>query len=241
MPRERPAALARSPRRAAAAGRARRPSQTERAYREVKRRILDNELPAGTRMLEHELAALLGTSRTPVREALVRLANEGMVALRSRHGMRVLPVSADDMREIYEILTSLESTAAELAARRRVSAAELAKLEQAIAEMEAALARDDLRAWAAGDERFHLLLVDLGGNRRLRAMVHGVREQAHRVRMLTLGLRPRPSDSNREHAAVVAAIRRGDAEGARRLHRQHRARAARTLLGLLRAHGLTPL
>ena len=213
-------------------------SQAERAYAEIKRRILDNEMPAGYQALEQELAEALDMSRTPVREALIRLAKEGMVEVRPRHGMRVLPVSADDMREIYQILTSLEATAAELAAARGLSEAELANLRGAVAEMDAALAADDLRAWAGADERFHLLLVAYAGNERLRALVGGFWEQAHRVRMATLRLRPPPAESNQDHAAVVAAIARGDPAGAGRIHREHRIRAGEMLVDLIRAHGI---
>lgn len=103
-----------------------------RAYGEIKRRILDNEMPAGFQALEQELAELLEMSRTPVREALVRLADEGMVEVRPRHGMRVLPLSSADMREIYQILASLESTAAALAAENGLSAGQLGHLRAVV-------------------------------------------------------------------------------------------------------------
>src|SRR3546814_18081272 len=94
-------------------------------------------------------------SRTPVREALIRLAQEGMVEVRPRHGMRVLPVSVADMREIYEILAGLEAAAAGAAARHGVSGQQLAALEQAVADMETAERRDDRAAWAAGARPIH--------------------------------------------------------------------------------------
>jgi DNA-binding GntR family transcriptional regulator len=218
-----------------------RNSLTERAYTEIRRRILENELSAGTQVLEQELAEMLEMSRTPVREAMVRLADEGMVEVRPRHGMRVLPISADDMREIYDVLTALESMAAERVAARGVSPEELRALRQAVVDMDAALAADDLRTWAAADERFHLLLVEYCDNERLRALVSGYWDQSHRVRLVTLGLRPKPVDSNKDHAAVVDAIARGDAVVARRLHRQHRVRSGETLVNLLKTHGLTQL
>ena len=74
------------------------------AYDKIRRRILDNIWPPGYRALEQEAALALGMSRTPVREALIRLQNEGLVELVPRHGMRVLPVSADDMRETARFL-----------------------------------------------------------------------------------------------------------------------------------------
>lgn len=219
----------------------RRFSQTRRAYDEIKRRILDNELPPGTQALEQEVAVLLGMSRTPVREALIRLAQEGMVEVRPRHGMRVLPLSLADLREIYDILTGLEAIAAESIARRGATVAELAALEGALADMDRALTCDDRAAWAAGDARFHRLLVEFSRNRRLQAMVETIRDQSHRARMATLKLRPKPLTSNAEHTQVVEAIRRRDPEAAHRLHREHRMHAGQLLIALLEQHGLDHL
>lgn len=180
-------------------------------------------------------------SRTPVREAMIRLEQDGLVEIKPRHGMRVLPVSPTDMREIYEILTALESAAAEMAARRGATPAELAKLRAAVAEMDTALGRDDLDGWAAADERFHRLLVTLAGNQRLRQMVSQLGEQAHRARAVTLRLRPKPVNSTRDHARLVSAIARRDAESARRIHHDHRAKAGALLIDLLDRLGLKQL
>jgi DNA-binding GntR family transcriptional regulator len=214
---------------------------SERAYRELKQLILDNEIPPGSQMLEMEAAARLGMSRTPVREAMVRLEQEGMVELRSRHGMRVLPVSAEALGEIYEVLTALEGAAAEAAARRGASPAELAALRHAVDEMEEALAADDLSRWSRADVRFHRLLVELAGNRRLAGLVEQVSDQAHRARELTLRLRPKPTTSNRDHAALVDAIAARDPARARGIHEQHRRTASVMLIDLIRAIGLKQL
>lgn len=211
------------------------------AYRELKRRILENEWSAGFQALEQELADDLGMSRTPVREALIRLANEGLVEIRPRHGMRVLPVSPDDMRQIYEILTALEAMSAELAARRQLTAKQVTALRDSVEAMDKALERDDLSGWAAADERFHLLLTELSGNQRLKTLVETYWDQSHRVRMLTLGLRPKPVESNADHAAVAQAIIDGDAESAREIHRRHRERNGRLLIEILQRHRLTAL
>ncbi|MEP7276617.1 MAG: GntR family transcriptional regulator, partial [Betaproteobacteria bacterium] len=140
-------------------------SLVESAYQTMRRRILDNVWPPGHRALEQELALELRMSRTPVREALIRLQKEGLVEVVPRHGMSVLPVSADDMRDIYEMLTALEAMAAELAVRRKPSEAQLKPLLDASRDMGRALKANDLDAWAAADERFHQHLVALSGNR----------------------------------------------------------------------------
>lgn len=218
-----------------------RPSLSERAYRELKAKILNNGLSVGRQYMEHEIAEQLDMSRTPIREALIRLANEGFVEIRPRHGMRVKPISREDMREIYEILTSLESQAAALAARRPPSDAELEALRTAVHDMDAALHADDLDAWAEADERFHRRLVDCSHNRRLIGLVGTFMDQSHRVRMLTLRMRPKPVDSNQDHRAVVEAIAQGDDETARRVHRTHREKSGRMLIELLSTHGMTEL
>jgi DNA-binding GntR family transcriptional regulator len=212
-------------------------SSAERAYRALKNLILSNELPAGSQLLEQEAALRLGMSRTPIREAMIRLEQDGVVEIRPRHGMRVLPVSAADMREIYDVLTSLEATAAEMVARKGVTAEELQGLKDAVGEMEAALASDNLDDWAAADHRFHELLVKLTGNQRLQQIVTQLSEQAHRARMLTLRLRPKPVGSNRDHAMLVDAIAARDGEAARRIHYEHRAKAGDMLVRLLDSLG----
>lgn len=214
-------------------------SLVDAAYAEIRRRILDNLWPPGHQALEQALALELGMSRTPVREALIRLANEGLVEVVPRHGMRVLPVSASDMQEIYEILTSLEAMAAELVARRKPSPAELAPLEKASCDMDKALEKDDLDAWAEADERYHRHLIELCGNRKLAGIVTNYWDRAHRARMFTLRLRPKPVSSTREHLAVVEAIRRGDAVAARELHRAHRERGSRELTDILGRYRLS--
>jgi DNA-binding GntR family transcriptional regulator len=223
-----------------------RRSQARRAYDELKRRILDNELPPGTQALEQQAAEWLGMSRTPVREALIRLAQEGMIEVRPRHGMRVLPIAIADLREIYDLLAGLEATAVDIIARRGLQPQESAELDRLLAEMAAALAAEDrapnhLAQWAEGDARFHRRLVEMSQNQRLMVMVETIREQSHRARMATLHLRPKPVNSNDDHAAIVAALRRRDAETAARLIRAHRLRSARLLIDLLEHHGLNHL
>jgi DNA-binding GntR family transcriptional regulator len=216
-------------------------SLVESAYQTMRRRILDNLWPPGHRALEQELALELGMSRTPVREALIRLQKEGLVEVVPRHGMSVLPVSADDMRDIYEMLTALEAMAAELAVRRSPSEAQLKPLLDASRDMRNALRADDLDAWAAADESFHRHLVALSGNRLLIDAVQNCWDRAHRARMVTLRMRPKPTHSTREHMEVVENIRAGNARAAFEAHRAHRERGSRELLAILEQYRLKNL
>ena len=208
------------------------------AYETIRRRILDNVYPPGHQALEGDLAEELHISRTPVREALIRLANEGLVEVVPRHGMRVLPVSPADMREIYAVLTALESAAAETLAMRRPADAELKPLVAATRDMARALKADDLDGWAAADERFHQGLVELAGNRTLIDAVSRLADRAHRARMFTLRLRPKPVNSTREHTAMLDRIRAGDAAGAVDINRAHRERASGELLAIFERYRL---
>ena len=210
-----------------------RDSSVEMAYKAIRQRILDNVYPAGHRALEQEYADELGLSRTPVREALLKLAGEGLVEVIPRHGTRVLPVSTEDMREIYQMLTALEPMAAELVANKKLPAADLKPLIEASRDMSAALKAENLDAWAEADERYHRLLIALAGNRLLADTVQGLWDRAHRARMVTLRLRPKPMHSTAEHNAIVEAIRAGDAKQAARLYRAHRERGSSELLAIL--------
>lgn len=203
--------------------------------------IFAGELAAGTDHLETELAEQLGMSRTPVREATLTLESQGLLEVRPRKGVRILPVSPDDMREIYDVLTELESLAAERAASEGYSDLELHTLAQAIADMDAAIAQENLHAWAEADDQFHRELVRLGCNSRVEMIVDMMIDQVRRARASTLFIRPLPVRSNEDHRAVFQAIRDQNPEAARARHRQHRQHAKSLIVALLEKHRLRHL
>lgn len=216
-------------------------SLVEQTYREIRSRILENIWTPGYQVLEQEIAKMLGVSRTPVREALIRLEKESFVKVIPRHGMRVLPVSPEDMRDIYEVLTSLECLAAERLAKRRPSRDELQLLVDATTRMAEALERDDLDAWAKADETFHWALVSLAGNKLLLETVMGYWDRAHRARLFTLRLRPKPVNSTKEHMQLVDLLAAGDAAGAVAVNRAHRERASQELVVIFERYRLQQL
>jgi DNA-binding GntR family transcriptional regulator len=217
------------------------PSLVEAAYQEIKRRILSNEYPPNYQCVESRLVLALGMSRTPVHEALVRLQQEGLVEIVSRHGMRVLPIAPADMVEIYQVLTAVEAAAAELLALRGLPPAEFDALDSIVGEMDDALRREDLAAWADADERFHRRLLELCGNRRLQQVGFALREQVNRARLVTLALRPKPLRSNQAHRELVRLARLGMADEARELHRAQRVHGSRELTEILKRYPLGQL
>ncbi|MGX9355439.1 GntR family transcriptional regulator [Roseobacteraceae bacterium S113] len=216
-------------------------TSTERALDTLRAMIFAGDLPAGSDHLETELAERLGMSRTPVREAALILAAQGLVQLRPRRGMRILPVSIDDMRDIYDVLTELESLAAERAAEAGHNEARLQPLADAIAEMDRAIDTGAMDIWAEADAKFHSELVALGNNTRIMAITEMLSDQVRRARAMTLYMRPEPIKSNTDHREVLEAIRAGDAMLARLTHRNHRKGAKEMMLRLLERHRLTQL
>ena len=208
------------------------------AMNKIKELIFTGELIADSNHLESELAERLGMSRTPIREATIMLEAHGLLDVQPRKGVRIKAISVQDMADIYEILTELESLAAQRAAARKPDKKELKGLLDAINQMDTALASEDREAWAKADENFHSELVRLGGNRHIVEMVKVVNDQVRRARSITLHMRPLPVKSNKDHRKLCTAILKGDTEKAREIHRNHRKNASDLLISLMNTSGL---
>ncbi len=199
-------------------------SLAEQAYQTIRTQVLDLRLLPGQVILLKELGAQLGMSRTPVREAVARLCNEGLLQKLSRNRMVVTIPTVEAMRETYEIIAGIEGQAAKLAAER-ADEPMIQRLEEAVAAQESALAKDDFPAWHQADTLFHDLLLRATGNQRMRDVMHLFDAQLYRVRLAAMRLRPKPVQSVKDHRALVEAIRVRNGEEARRIHLDHRERA----------------
>ncbi len=213
------------------------------AYHALKTAIRDTVFPPGHQASEQEIALRLGMSRTPVHEALIRLQEEGLVRVLSKRGVLIVPLSPDDMREVYQVLIALEGAAAGLLAALPSPARKSAvlPLDRANADMKAALAVDDLDGWAKADDAFHRALFDECANQRLARIANTILDQSHRARMVTLRMRNRPDGSIKEHQTIIAAIKAGDVVMASSRAGAHRQRAADELLPLLLRLGVRVL
>ena len=105
----------------------------EKAYREIKQMVLENRVHGGEYLLEDDLARAVGMSRTPLREALVQLQNEGLITIVPRRGIRIMPLTVADMREVHELLQWLESQAAYALAARPDRGEYVKELRQLVA------------------------------------------------------------------------------------------------------------
>lgn len=186
----------------------------EKAYRQLKAMVLENRVHGGEYLLEEELARAVGMSRTPLREALVQLQNEGLVVIVPRRGVRIVPLTVEDMREVHDLMQWLESQAAFSLASRPDRQAFVKELRVIVAEMRRSLAGGDIAAWARANDRFHIRLVESAGNGRLVRICENLLDQTQRVRSFTLRLRKPPTRTTDAHTSMLKAIAEGDGEKA---------------------------
>ena len=154
---------------------------SEDCYQTLRRAILDLDLAPGTPLIEGQVAAQLGISKTPVREALARLSSEGLVISEPGRRTRVAGLSAQTVHEVYQVRLMLEPAAIRRVAGR-LTEQELARLEQLIADASTALEREDLPAFTAAGHEFHTFLIECTKNARLLSIINELFDQVRRVR-----------------------------------------------------------
>ncbi|AMN51934.1 hypothetical protein ACP90_05295 [Labrenzia sp. CP4] len=215
-----------------------RSTRVDNAYERLKTEILNGQLPPGFQAPEPDIATRLGMSRTPVREALIRLEADGLVDLVPRRGAKVLPISLQDICEIYQILSALEALAAGTACRKAGDEA-LAEIEEVLNDADDALERQDIEAWAVHDDRFHRLMAKASGNLRLEAEIEGFLDQVYRANTVLLRLNKAPASNAADHRKIVQAIRDGDTDSATETARLHRLNGMLRMKDLLQDCGLS--
>jgi DNA-binding GntR family transcriptional regulator len=192
----------------------------ERVHERLRREILDSRLPPGAELQEVALSQRLGVSRGPIREAIGRLAAEGLVTVRPRRGAVVASLTKDEFLEAYQVREALESFAVRLAVPR-LAASELATLQALADEMERLAADDDVDGFFEANARFHQAIVASSGNRQLVEIHRQLTGQMGRYRRVSLRLRGSLRRSVEEHRAILRAVARRDVDRAARLLEEH--------------------
>ena len=197
----------------------------DRIHEQLRAAILSGDLPAGTPVIEADLSARLGASRTPIREALRRLESEGLLEPRGLRGSVVRGLDAADVDCIFEIREALESLAARRAART-IGGDDLAELGALVDAMRGAV--DDPAEMERHDTAFHDVILANADGERLKRMLTDLREELIAHRFLSLSDPGRRRETVVEHDAILAALRAHDEDGAaaRTAHHIARARAA---------------
>ena len=184
----------------------------------LRQQIFNRELAPGSWIDELKIAESYGTSRTPLREAIKVLAAEGLVTMKVRRGAYVTEVSEKDLRDVYHLLSLLESDAAGVVASR-ITPVQLAELEVLHAQLEAAVGDRD--RFFEVNERFHMRLLELADNKWRDQMVADLRKVMKLNRHNSLLKSGRIDESLAEHRAVMAALAQGDAVGTTRCMQTH--------------------
>lgn len=189
-------------------------------YDRLKRAIIQGDFSTGSRVVESRLAAALGISRTPVREAIHKLEREGLLRQEPKGGFFVAGLGRSDIEETFGIRSVLESYAARLAAMRHLEG-ELKPLEEKLGDYQKCLDREDLGALPQINTEFHDLLYGLSRSPRLIKMINDLRDQIYRFRLVILKKRATAELSNNDHRSMLKAIRDRDTDGVERLVREH--------------------
>jgi DNA-binding GntR family transcriptional regulator len=200
--------------------RASEPSQSGEAYRLIKEKIVTLELPPAALIDEAALMAALGLGRTPIREALQRLALENLVVILPRRGTIVADLNMSDLQKIFEMRIELEVMAVRLAAERALPA-QLAAMEQLLAGAEALLQSGDNYELIRLDHEAHRMIAQAAQNEFLAETLDWLYTHVLRLWYVSLHRVRRLREAIEEHRAIIGRLRLGDGEGAAALMRAH--------------------
>jgi DNA-binding GntR family transcriptional regulator len=192
---------------------------TDQVYHAIKHRIVSNELQVGSRIRDEELATQLGVSRTPVREAILRLNREGLVEIIPRSGTRVRRFTEEDIDEIFDLRIALEALAIRKAALR-LKPAQVRQLRASHEAAEAALKQRDTKPALDFDTHLHRTILQAAGNQRLQEMMATINDCVTLFRNIGAGT-PFHRGYTYRHRDLVRALEDRDPELAARYMAEH--------------------
>lgn len=192
----------------------------QRVHEHLRDEIISARLPPGTVLQEVALAGSLGVSRGPIREALGRLATEGLVTITPRRGAVVRALSSEEFIEAYQVREALEMMAVRLAVPK-LTDGDLAELERLVQAMASRAGAGDVQGFFELNTEFHQRFFEVAGNRMLAQLYGQLRGQIDRHRLRSLELRGDLRRSIAEHRAILSAAGTGDIERAVQLASDH--------------------
>ncbi|TJX04146.1 MAG: GntR family transcriptional regulator [Mesorhizobium sp.] len=191
----------------------------EEAYRHLQRAVRLGRYRPGERLIPEEIAAEIGMSRMPVREAFRRLASDGLVVLRPNRGCVVAGLTVDELYEIFEIRSVLEGLAVRLA-MPRIDEEELEDLERLLDRMERA-SQSGSSDWVVRHQEFHGRICALSQRPKLIHQISALHAVIESYMRIWFDYVEKPLTAREEHAAVIAALRSGDAGQAEQVMQEH--------------------
>ena len=173
--------------------------------------IINGDLEPGERLIEISLADTLGVSRTPVREAIRELENEGLVVMTPRKGAEVAKISRDDLTDVLEVRRVLEILAMELACEK-ITEEELIHLEENLNDFDTCINSGSPSELSSMDENFHEIIYNATGNKRLIQILNNLRKQMYRYRFVYIKGISHRKTLHSEHLKILNALKIRDKE-----------------------------
>lgn len=195
-------------------------ARSQHAYETIKNAIESGEISPGSQLTEANLCAMLQMSRTPIREALNKLAAEGLAEYSAGRGYTAMIYTIDKIKMIYEKLEAVEGMLAYLVAEDKDSL-DLVPLEEAVCKMEAALGQEDWDMWSKYDNSFHQIMYSYCKNEYITKDLEFLSRPSYHVRQMITRIYLDKSQSTEAHRNTYEAIKKGDACLARTVAQNH--------------------
>ncbi|MDD3402102.1 MAG: GntR family transcriptional regulator [Hespellia sp.] len=189
-------------------------------FNTLRQAILRGELKPGERLMEIQLANKLGVSRTPIREAMRKLENEGLVLMVPRKGAEVAEITEKSIRDVLEVRRALEELSVQLACDK-ITKEGIEALRSAASEFAEIVGKEDITVVAAKDVEFHDIIYAATDNPKLIQLLNNLREQMYRFRAEYLKRSEFHSQLLKEHDEIIEAILNHKKENAARIMCQH--------------------
>jgi len=202
---------------------------SESVYYDLQEAIISKDLKDGERLLLNELADSMNVSITPLREALSKLEEEGLVTSIPHKGYIVASLNINDVIEIYDIREGLEAIAVRLVSQK-IDKITLEKLDKICKDSEKFIKKNEIYSYQQYNEKFHDLLIKTTQNKRLIKMMNELKGQLSVIILKTLPLSKRIRESSHEHREIVEALKRRDSKAAEAIMHGHIQKAKENIL-----------
>jgi len=193
---------------------------SQKTYHILKHAIVRGDLAPNSKLVLTEIAKSLGISNTPIREAINKLASEGLVKIIPNKGIIVKEIKIDDFQEILQIRAFLDGLIAKLASEK-ITDEEIDEMMGVIYEMEYTVKKDDRLTYNDLDIKFHDLLLNISGNNKLKEIYNNLINQSNRFRLRTLKIPDRMGKSLKEHREIALKTKERNPDEANRVSQKH--------------------
>lgn len=206
-------------------------SLTEMVYQSLRQFIIQGKWPAGTKLVESKLSKTLHVSRTPIRAALQKIHEEGLLDYTPYRGYTVNMINADDVREIYKLRNALEQLAA-VEAMQHMSPEDTAELKEIVARSEQALRQEDMEKVVELTTEFNRRVSDLAAMPRLKRLQQELSDYLVRLRTMTFDadVSDRSAEAVHEHREIIEAMESGNEKALRAVIKEHLERSQEYIL-----------